>query len=366
MRRALPASTLFTCATLAAAAPAPLTGEALKEMVAGSVISLDTPLGTKVPMTFGLNNLVTGEASGMLGTFLGAARDRGRWWIEKDRLCIKWFRWFSGESRCMTIATEGDRIFWRKDDGDTGTATLVERAKPADRPSKRVAAADTSPDGAGSAKAKVVPAAAAPMPEKPKSAEKAPAPQIGQAKSGQAKSEQAQKPSRPKAPISLADMVRPSGGQPPAVMSVPAPAVAAPAPQPPAAEVLASSDPADPGPPQSAEPAPAAAPEATTAPPRGPVRVAEADPVPEREFAPPSRLSAVGDERAMPTFRVARVHWRDILNVRAGPSEYHEPVGAIPPFSRGVILTGACKGLWCPVRHGNVRGWVNRFYLVAE
>jgi uncharacterized protein YraI len=55
-----------------------------------------------------------------------------------------------------------------------------------------------------------------------------------------------------------------------------------------------------------------------------------------------------------------------MLNVRKGPSEYHEAIGIISPRGRGVMITGNCVGEWCPIRHGFITGWVNRYYLVEE
>jgi uncharacterized protein YraI len=56
----------------------------------------------------------------------------------------------------------------------------------------------------------------------------------------------------------------------------------------------------------------------------------------------------------------------DELNVRSGPSEFHQTVGTIPSEGRGVRLVGDCDGLWCPVRYGHLSGWVNANYLAEE
>jgi hypothetical protein len=31
-----------------------------------------------------------------------------------------------------------------------------------------------------------------------------------------------------------------------------------------------------------------------------------------------------------------------------------------------VRIIGACRELWCPIRHGRTTGWVNRYYLAEE
>jgi hypothetical protein len=33
---------------------------------------------------------------------------------------------------------------------------------------------------------------------------------------------------------------------------------------------------------------------------------------------------------------------------------------------RGVQIVGACREEWCPVRHGRLKGWVNRYYLAED
>jgi hypothetical protein len=65
-------------------------------------------------------------------------------------------------------------------------------------------------------------------------------------------------------------------------------------------------------------------------------------------------------------FRVAGVELGDKLYVRSGPSEFHPAVGGIPSDGRKVKIIGECRELWCPVRHGSIVGWVNRYYLAEE
>jgi uncharacterized protein YraI len=66
------------------------------------------------------------------------------------------------------------------------------------------------------------------------------------------------------------------------------------------------------------------------------------------------------------SFRVAGVAQNDMLNVRSGPSEDYAPVGGLPPEVRGVKIVGPCQQDWCPIRHGRVTGWVNRYFLAEE
>ena len=89
--------------------------------------------------------------------------------------------------------------------------------------------------------------------------------------------------------------------------------------------------------------------------------------------APAVRKSASAPVRSVETpkpvqisFRVSGVVAGDTLNVRNGPSEYHPAVGRIPASGRGVQIVGACRDLWCPIRHGRLKGWANRYYLAED
>lgn len=124
--------------TTVASEPQALTGAAIRATVAGSTIRLDTPLAATVPIHYSESGEVTGEA-GNLSWVLGAATDKGRWWVEKDRLCHKWSVWFEAENQCLRLSLEGDRVFWLRDDGKSGTATMIPRPQQADQ-SQTVAA----------------------------------------------------------------------------------------------------------------------------------------------------------------------------------------------------------------------------------
>ena len=83
----------------------------------------------------------------------------------------------------------------------------------------------------------------------------------------------------------------------------------------------------------------------------------------ERQF-PVSEVVALASERSVGS--EISFGEDDVLNIRNGPSEYHDAVGAIPPSARGVKIVGACSELWCPVVHGRAKGWVNSYYLSPE
>jgi hypothetical protein len=347
----------MSAATGALADPVPLAGDELKTTVSGSIVEIDTPLGTTVPMRFGTDGLVSAEA-GALAPVLGAAKDRGRWWVDGDKLCTKWFRWFDARVRCLTIARDGSRIAWRKiDDGETGTATLIQADAPAGKsPSK--------PE-------RTVVANAPTPPVTRKKVEAAPAP--------------AAQP----APIEQAD-------GPPVPLDTGAPTVVAdnaPATDAPGGErmrfgsmgLLNASRPTGAS---AAEPhktagetpdmaladlSPVRRPSASAkralpkqTPQQRPAAIAR-----EAEASKPKgRKQQIGlatsSIRSVALYRVQGVRGDDVLNVRRGPSETHVSVAAIPATGRQVEITGRCLVDWCPIRYGGVRGWVNRYYLVED
>ncbi|MEZ5816158.1 MAG: hypothetical protein R3D44_03660 [Hyphomicrobiaceae bacterium] len=102
----------------------------LKSAVAGKTVTIDTPLGLPITVNYGANGMMTGSTGTALGVYLGAPKDRGRWHVRNGKLCQKWFKWLSGDTTCLTINQEGQKIYWRSDEGQTGTA-MIEAGPPA-------------------------------------------------------------------------------------------------------------------------------------------------------------------------------------------------------------------------------------------
>ena len=89
------ASTAASAASVAGPAAAdwtPVPGRILKELVAGSTVVIDAPMGFKLPVRHAEDGTLHGEAGG-LAFYLGSATDSGRWWVERERLCYRWARW---------------------------------------------------------------------------------------------------------------------------------------------------------------------------------------------------------------------------------------------------------------------------------
>ena len=100
-----------------------LSGDALKQVVTGKTIVLNTPVGG-IPIVYRDNGTMTGRAKDMQ-MYTGQERDRGTWWVKSDQICQKWDTWLEGRSYCFTFRLDGRTVHWRRNDGRTGTATLA-------------------------------------------------------------------------------------------------------------------------------------------------------------------------------------------------------------------------------------------------
>jgi hypothetical protein len=98
----------------------------IRQLVSDRKFLLHTQVGTVIPIVFRSNGRMTGHAGG-LGFFLGSSRDRGRWWVSKGKLCQKWRIWLDRETHCIKLTKRRGKIWWRSDDGKTGTARIVSR-----------------------------------------------------------------------------------------------------------------------------------------------------------------------------------------------------------------------------------------------
>ena len=326
MPRQLIAVALVFVSTSAAAEFVPMTGQAIRDTAVGATIELDTPVGTKIPIKHAEDGTVTGDA-GSLAYILGAARDTGRWWVAEDKLCHQWSKWFDGETYCLRLKKEGRHVEWRRDDGKTGTATIISRSALLARQS-----------GAQSGIGLDQPAAAL---------------------------LDAPPPVMPRASIAMPSTAYTPAAAPPETAKAPRPAPPAPKPR------VAALAPQAPTAPVAPTVAPKAAPTASAVspPPKPPARavanVASTASTPAKAAALTPQQPAV-TAPAVISFRVAGVASSDVLNVRNGPSSEHDPIGAIPPDGRDVRVVGPCQQDWCPVRHNGIGGWVNSYYLAED
>ncbi len=101
------------------------TANDIKGEIIGKRIYLAVPFGGEFPLNYRPNGQVdgSGEALG-LGRF-AKPNDKGRWWINGDRLCQQFTSWYKGAPMCFELIRTGDkRLKWIRDNGDTGTARI--------------------------------------------------------------------------------------------------------------------------------------------------------------------------------------------------------------------------------------------------
>ena len=282
------------------AEPVALTKQAINETVAGSTLELDLPMGTKLPVRYSHDGHVSGEA-GNLAWYLGSPTDHGRWWVANDKLCHKWFKWFDAKNQCLQLRQDGARLHWTRDDGETGTATIIRRSEP-------------------------IQTAALPVAPTPQSAN----PIVINSPAQQS----ASLPAAPQPVEAIAPVSQPAPAVPKVVQRLP-----------------------------------------NLAPPTkdNPVTIAQAPraaavplPISRQSQSVPIRPAAPSFAGLAPSFKVAGVDDDDVLNVREGPSADYDAIGEIPPQAEGVTISGPCQLEWCPIVHRNLKGWVNRYYLVEE
>jgi len=149
MRKSIAVPFLLLTPALAIAEVANPSGPALREVVAGKTVYLDTPLGTTLPVDYHPDGTLTGKA-GALGFMLGASSDKGKWWIKGDRVCQRWSVWFDAETKCVLVRQNGRRIHWEGDDGKSGTGTVMALAAPLPSRSPYALGAPASDDTARS------------------------------------------------------------------------------------------------------------------------------------------------------------------------------------------------------------------------
>ena len=275
-----------------------LVGDDIRQTVAGAVFEVDTPLGTKLPISYAEDGRMSADA-GSLSYLLGSARDSGNWWISANKLCQKWRHWFDGAVHCLRLSQEGTRIFWRRDDGEAGTAMIVSRAdsRVAELQRRRQQEARANTFKAPAIATAAASAAVLP-PTKP----------LETARGDANVADEAQIVERPAPP----------------------------------------------------EPSHATGTEADA---RPTLPVAAAPVKPPSPLRASAFVQQQPGGRSLPSFRVAGVDFDDVLNVRTGPSADHSVIGSILPDAAGIRIVGPCISVWCPIQHRGISGWVNSAYL---
>jgi hypothetical protein len=114
----------FGLAGSAMAEPSKLVGEALRRAVSGKTVHIATSIGS-FPIRYKSNGTMTGQAPVFVAS-LGGENDSGKWWVVEDRLCQRWYQWLDAKQYCFKLQRVGATVYWLRDDGLSGTATIRE------------------------------------------------------------------------------------------------------------------------------------------------------------------------------------------------------------------------------------------------
>jgi SH3-like domain-containing protein len=60
---------------------------------------------------------------------------------------------------------------------------------------------------------------------------------------------------------------------------------------------------------------------------------------------------------------VVNVRHDDPLNLRSAPNATARILSTLPFATCGIVVTGNCRGNWCPVEDGHSAGWAHRHYI---
>lgn len=126
-RAALCLATLTILALVPVSADATaLSGDQIRETLAGKRIYLKVPLHGEFPLYYRNDGRVSGDGTALgLGRVL-APRETGRWWIRGDQMCQQWPTWYRGRAFCFELTQlDADKLRWQRDDGRSGIARIA-------------------------------------------------------------------------------------------------------------------------------------------------------------------------------------------------------------------------------------------------
>ena len=97
----------------------------IRRDIVGRTIYLAAPLGGEFPLNYRRSGVVDGNGKALgLGRFI-QPQDSGKWWIEGDKLCQKFSKWYDGTPMCFTLTRTGPKkLKWVRNNGETGMARI--------------------------------------------------------------------------------------------------------------------------------------------------------------------------------------------------------------------------------------------------
>lgn len=104
-----------------------LKGPKLRSAVTGKTIYLSVATGVELPIKYRSGGFMSGRLKGLASIIPTSMpkKDKGRWWIAKNSLCQTWNKWLKSKSYCYKLSQVKGRVFWKRNDGASGTARIV-------------------------------------------------------------------------------------------------------------------------------------------------------------------------------------------------------------------------------------------------
>lgn len=115
----------FLLLTPIAASAEMMRADDIRKDIVGRTIYLAAPLGGEFPLNYRRSGVVDGDGKALgLGRFI-QPQDRGKWWIEGDKLCQQFTKWYKGSPMCFTLTRTGPKkLKWVRNNGETGMARI--------------------------------------------------------------------------------------------------------------------------------------------------------------------------------------------------------------------------------------------------
>lgn len=126
IRMTVVAAAFAASAGAASAGSATLSGDDLRSAIADKTVVLKIS-GFELPIQYSSRGTMTGRMSTFAAAFSGneGVSDRGKWWVDGNRLCQKWSSWMDGETYCYALSQNGRQVRWVRNDGRSGTALIA-------------------------------------------------------------------------------------------------------------------------------------------------------------------------------------------------------------------------------------------------
>jgi hypothetical protein len=99
-------ASVLALSAAAAQEAALMSGSELKEAIGGRTVYLASPLG-EVPIRYMKNGTMVASTSLALLDGERTTTDSGRWWVQDDRLCLRWRNWMGSRPYCFIMQKAG-------------------------------------------------------------------------------------------------------------------------------------------------------------------------------------------------------------------------------------------------------------------